>query len=259
MRSSLRSPLRQTSVSPSPSELLRWGTLAPVASTILPAVRVDPVNQCPYCLGVKGPTFSQCAGCKKVPGVEFAPRLFVCSIVEPGTAWYHSLVNYKKLPGMPGPEPKYFANHLAHVLAAAYGKIADEVASELGGEPDAVSCVPSTRGRTFTEHPLSAMVVPRLNRFAGLVRPVLQHSGELRSSRNLQPGLFTLVAPTPKRVVLIEDLLVTGTTLQTALATLREAGAQAVGVVIAKKMDADFYAGSSVLAALKAHGRPAWW
>lgn len=105
----------------------------------------------------------------------------------------------------------------------------------LGGEPDAVTIVPSTRGRSGG-HPLAA-VVKRVSRLRSLYEPTLVRGPGGIAHRKASDDCFIVTADVNgRRILVIEDTFTTGARTQSAGSALQLAGAASVGVVTAGRV-----------------------
>jgi hypothetical protein len=201
---------------------------------------------------MRRPEFPHCQSCQVV---WYSERTFFASIVAKGSSWYSQLVRYKSLP--------VSMSALDAVAAALSGGCAEHesaIATTLGGKPTVISSVPSTRiATTFDTQPLGA-VIRRVAYLKPLAAPALRRTpGVTRQRRLLQPEVFECVSDLRgQRVLLIEDLSASLTTIQPALTVLQQAGASCATMVIAREVTiaATLYDASSILPQL---GRPAWW
>lgn len=105
-----------------------------------------------------------------------------------------------------------------------------------GGEPTAVTTVPSSRGRRTGEHPLTR-AVRRSARLNPLYAAILaQGPGTIGYRRAADDGFIAVRSLRAERVLLIEDTFTTGGRTQSAASALQLAGARSVGVVTAGRV-----------------------
>ncbi len=198
---------------------------------------------CDACHGPAPSGKQRCASCRAVLAQVDHPLTLVVPIslyttasgrLPGGGQLYNLLWEYKDRRN-PLPEvPWQVAAILARFLAAHHGCISREA----GGGWEMVASVPSTVGRNG-QHPLRAALgrlgrfdQPRKEREAPLLRP---GPAPIREGR-ADPEGFTVTEPVAgRRVLLVDDALVTGARLQSAAAALRAAGATvAAGVVLGR-------------------------
>ncbi len=102
----------------------------------------------------------------------------------------------------------------------------------LGGGISRIVVVPSTRGRLFKVHPL-ARAVQRSRLFGSRLTNALSHrSGATIARQEYKPSIYAVDAGvTSHRIVLVEDLWVSGARAVSAAGALLEAGAESVGIL----------------------------
>ncbi|HZD02095.1 MAG TPA: hypothetical protein VFA46_18470 [Actinomycetes bacterium] len=198
---------------------------------------------CGACHGPAPPGRDRCASCRAVLAQVDDPLTLVVPIslyttasgrLAGGGQLYNLLWEYKDRRN-PLPEvPWQVAAILARFLAAHHRC----VSRRAGGGWEVVTSVPSTVGRNG-QHPLRAALHrmarfdrPRKEREAPLLRP---GPAPVREGQADLEG-FTVTEPVAgRRVLLVDDALVTGARLQSAAAALRRAGATVVaGVVLGR-------------------------
>ncbi len=198
---------------------------------------------CEVCHGPAPPGKQQCATCRATTGQVDHPLSLVVPIslyttasgvLTGGGQLYNLLWEYKDR-RKPLPEvPWQVAAVLARFLDAHHACISGRA----GGGWDLVATVPSTVGRNG-QHPLRTAVHrlarfdrPRREREADLLRP---GPAPLREGRADSRG-FTVTEPVAgRRVLLVDDALVTGARLQSAAAALGAGGATVVaGLVLGR-------------------------
>jgi hypothetical protein len=192
---------------------------------------------CPICRGpvAAGHVTVLCDSCRMIGhqlGMPLAPVVPV-TLVDDRTPIYRSLVAYKRAPVAVA---RWHSRRLAALLAEFWSRHRDCVVS---GGIDAVTVVPSGRSPTGTDHagerqhPLLGILnqVPELR---PLTRQLLV-PGRARLRRNLASAAG-FAAPAPAvaglRLVLLDDTYTTGAHLQSAVASLRLAGARSVSPVV---------------------------
>jgi phosphoribosylpyrophosphate synthetase len=141
-----------------------------------------------------------------------------------------------------GPSTELLAMQVAAILARFTAKHLTCVAALLGGQPDVVTSVPSTRVQPRPGgHPLETAIT-RVSALAKLHAPLLRRGPAPVDHNNADDDAF--IAPRPlsgERVLVIDDTLTTGARLQSAASALHLSGASAVaGVVIGRVIDPDW-------------------
>lgn len=198
---------------------------------------------CGTCHGLAPSGRDRCAACRAIaaqlddpltPVVPISLYTTASGQLPGGGQLYNLLWEYKDR-RKPLPEvPWQVAAILARFLAAHHSC----VSRQAGGGWEVVTSVPSTVGRNG-QHPLrtalhrmSRFDQPRNEREAPLLRPGPAPVAENRAD----PAGFTVTEPVAgRRVLLVDDALVTGARLQSAAAALRAAGATVVaGMVIGR-------------------------
>ncbi len=198
---------------------------------------------CDTCHGPAPSGRERCAACRAIaaqlddplaPVVPVSLYTTASGQLPGGGQLYNLLWEYKDR-RKPLPEvPWQVAAILARFLAAHHRC----VSRQAGGGWEVVTSVPSTVGRNG-QHPLrtalhrmSRFDQPRNEREAPLLRPGPAPVAENRAD----PAGFTVTEPVAgRRVLLVDDALVTGARLQSAAAALRAAGANVVaGVVLGR-------------------------
>jgi Phosphoribosyl transferase domain len=207
------------------------------------AVPPSGAGACDVCHGPAPPGKERCAACRTVIAQVDHPLTLVVPISLyttasgrlPGGGQLANLLWEYKDRRKPIPEvPWQVAALLARFLAAHHRCLERQA----GGGWELVATVPSTVGRNG-QHPLrtalhrmSRFDQPREEREVPLLRP---GPAPLRESRADPDGFTVTEAVAGRRVLLVDDALVTGARLQSAAAALRAAGAVVVaGVVVGR-------------------------
>ena len=186
---------------------------------------------CPVCHSGPPPGRLLCHSCALTTSQVSRPTRLVVPVSlyqVPGPLW-QVLRHYKD-----GPAAARGA--LTVQIAAILGRFTARhlpcLASPLGGAPDVVTCVPSTRGgQRPGPHPLQTAVTA-VTALARLHRPLLAPGPAAAGHNQAGDALFRVTAPLPGgRVLLIDDTLTTGARLQSAASALHLAGASAVAAV----------------------------
>lgn len=133
-----------------------------------------------------------------------------------------------------GPPPwrALFTLHLAAILATFTARHMGCLAGPLGGRPDLVATVPTTRDRQRPgRHPLETAVAAA-RPLAGLHAPLLNPGpADVGHSRADDEAFTTSGRLSGERVLLIDDTFTTGARAQSAASALRAGGASAVTVL----------------------------
>jgi hypothetical protein len=144
---------------------------------------------------------------------------------------------------------------LAAILSGAYEQHASAIEGALGGPPNIVTTVPSTRVLHAVQ-PLQS-VIQRVAALAERCGDTLEHSGVVRIPRTVQPSLFrTTGGVSGRRILLVEDLWVGGTTVESAIRPLQTSGAIVAALAIGRQIKLSFQTAPELLAAVRA---PNWW
>lgn len=202
----------------------------------------------------KGP-FAVCAGCRRTtaavrrPTAHVVPISLVCRHGE-GRQLYDIVARHRNPPAASGRRDR--STLLAAALARFHRAHRPCLAGAAGGEPTVVTTIP----RTAPDRPVEAFdpmprVVDMVAALRDLHRPVLlpgDPAAEARLSRH-QPDehAFHVVGRLDgARVLLVDDLLVSGARVQSAASALLGAGAEAVvALVIARLVDPTFNGASA--------------
>jgi predicted amidophosphoribosyltransferase len=117
---------------------------------------------------------------------------------------------------------------------------ADAIAELLGGTPTAIAAVPSTRGWQSTQQPLYR-ALDRSSVLRTKLRVLQKHDGSAVGRREYKPGAFPVGASLRgERVILVEDLWVTGAKALSAAGALMAAGASVVLLVIGREVNSTY-------------------
>lgn len=196
---------------------------------------------CEICCGaVTG--YSRCYACHQLfqyggAASELRDRVVpMSSALNPG-AWYTYLQTYKA----GHPERHVEIASVATLFAVDQR---ERIAALLGGEPTAVTIVPSKRGRTFSDQPLR-LTLARSKAIAPSLQELLRFREGARVGRGeYQPSAFDGASSAVRRarVLIIEDTWVTGATAVSAAGRLLELGAQSVAIApIARLVDVGYF------------------
>jgi predicted amidophosphoribosyltransferase len=126
-------------------------------------------------------------------------------------------------------------NHTAlAALMTRYSNAHDQdIQKLLGGPASQIAVVPSTRGRSFASHPLASAVARSLPLHERLVDVLTHVEGATITRQEYKPSIFRVDSPSVRgeRLVLVEDLWVSGSKAVSAAGALLEAGAQSVVIL----------------------------
>ena len=187
---------------------------------------------CPICLGPVHVQYPHCYSCKQLFIQGGAPEELADRIVPMSTAlnpstWYSHLSGYKGL------SPSYQQPLAA--MATEYIKSHNaKIEHLLGGEGSFTTVVPSTRGVSFEDQPLTK-TLQLAHALRDHVRQTLAHvTGETIARGSYRPEGFVPQgeAVEGQRIVLIEDLWVSGATCVSAAGALLSAGAESVVILV---------------------------
>jgi predicted amidophosphoribosyltransferase len=191
---------------------------------------------CPVCHSGPPPRRLLCHSCALTTSQVSRPTRLVLPITlyqAPGPLW-QLLRHYKDgPPAARGP----LTVQVAAILGRFTARHLPCLAARLGGAPDVVTCVPSTRGSARPgPHPLQTAVtaVTQLARLhSPLLAPGTAAAGVAATGHNqAHDATFRVTATLAgERVLLIDDTLTTGARLQSAASALHLAGASAVAAV----------------------------
>lgn len=179
---------------------------------------------CDECFGIVS-NYSRCLSCNKLFGSapsELSGMMVPMSTAHNPSPWYSKLVGYKHFER----EHQLAVAALSHLFAVAHQ---EKIESLLGGEIDAITIVPSTRGKTFEDQPLrhTLQMSPF---FAGKLRPLVSHrTGISVPRKTYTPEAFPCSGNAKgARILLVEDTWVSGATAVSTAGALLEAGAKSV-------------------------------
>jgi hypothetical protein len=231
---------------------LRREVLAPIIEHVLSADRTNRPDHCPRCRGVRGIGHELCYHCTwRTTEVEDA-QLFFAASVEKESPFYSSFKGYKSVTGVAAGD---HLRRMAATLSGGFDQHADNITSVLGGPPTIVSAVPSTRGKSWDQHPIAA-VIKMVGALSDRAQACLRHTNVMRVPRVVQHGLFEPVTETEgARVLLVEDMWVTGSTAETAAMSLMNAGAKVAILTIGRELNPKWETTSQLIESL---GPPAW-
>jgi orotate phosphoribosyltransferase len=139
-----------------------------------------------------------------------------------------------------GPGAQVFAQQIAAIIARFAARHLRCVAGLLGGDPAAVTIVPSTRAERTGTHPLESAIA-RVVALAPRYAPLLAR-GPADPDHNLADDDAFIVTRRLRgeRVLLVDDTLTTGARVQSAASALRLGGASAVAaLVVGRVIDPD--------------------
>jgi predicted amidophosphoribosyltransferase len=194
---------------------------------------------CAVCRSGPMPGHGVCRSCEEVMGQVSYPATNVVpiSLYTLNSQLWHVLRYYKD---GSGPGSELFALQVAAIIARFTARHLRCVADLLGGEPDVVTGVPSTRveGRPG-RHPLQTAIRRALApRYASLLA---RGSGQV-DHKLADDDAFTVPRRLAgERVLVVDDTLTSGARLQSAVSALRLNGASAVGaIVVGRVIDPDW-------------------
>lgn len=199
----------------------------------MPAHRT--IYMCGFC---NGPTIAGrpwCVGCQRLTS-NGAPKRVCRAIVPLTTAfrpsrWYEVLRSYKAA-------HQEYGWLLGSVLAMGFVARAPVMRALLGGEPTLVAVVPSKRRRT----PQQLLQVARL--VLPHVADALSFAGGVLPRHEYRPAVFHTHRVANHRIVLVDDLWVSGATITSAAGALLRDGAKSVVLMpIARHVALQYYAG----------------
>jgi predicted amidophosphoribosyltransferase len=140
--------------------------------------------------------------------------------------WYSGIVNYKN-----GGNQSHTL--VASLVAAYIAEHLSRINALLGDDYTQIVVVPSTRGRAFAVHPLP-QAIRRIIALKDRISDSLSHvPGSTIGRQEYNPSIFAVDASSVRdgRIVLIEDLWVSGSKAVSAAGALLQAGASAVVIL----------------------------
>jgi predicted amidophosphoribosyltransferase len=187
---------------------------------------------CAVCHSGPGRGYDICYSCTTVMQQVSQPtrNVLPISLYRLNSQLWHVLRYYKD---GTGPSTELLAMQVAAIIARFTAQHLSCVAALLGGPPDLVSSVPSTRARSRQgQHPLETAVA-RVRALATSYAPLLRR-GPAHVDHNIADDDAFVVSRrlSGERVLLFDDTLTTGARLQSAASALRLNGASAVAAVV---------------------------
>jgi predicted amidophosphoribosyltransferase len=187
---------------------------------------------CDLCLGPVT-EYTECFACKKAFGGapwELQRRVVpMTSVVKP-SPWYSSAPQY--MPVLASVAHAYLDAHQA------------DIARMIGGAPDLITIVPSKRGYVYERQPLKH-TLSMSSRLRERLAQTMTHDPKIVVGRQeYNPKAFKVMAQVVKgkRIILVEDTWVTGSTAVSAAGALLEAGASEVAIMpIARVLNDGFW------------------
>lgn len=187
---------------------------------------------CDECFGIVS-NYSRCWACKRL--FDAAPSELRGMMVPMSTArnpspWYSKLVGYKHFEG----ENQLAVAALSHLFVVSHQ---GRIETLLGGAIDAITIVPSTRGKTFENQPLRH-TLERSPFFRGKIVPLVSYrTGTTVPRQTYTPGAFPCSRDARgARILLVEDTWVSGSTAVSTAGALVEAGARAVVIATVARL-----------------------
>lgn len=216
---------------------------------------------CQRCLGPVSERFVQCYGCYELfikrwspPPAELWTAIVPMTAALSPSEWYGMLWTYKSGNNW----------HAAVLVSLAYTWLdanGARVAALLGGEPDALTVVPSTKGVVAARQPLR-VALSWIEPFRERLVTALEWTGEKVERRRYQPDAFR-AGPEDirgRRVLLIEDTWVTGSKALSAGGALLRDGARSVAIVpVARMVEHQAWEGHPYLEAMTTPYDPSHW
>lgn len=187
---------------------------------------------CDECFGpVSG--YARCWSCKQLfsaaPG-DLSGMMVPMSTAKNPSTWYSKLVGYKHFE----PENQLAVAALSHLFVTTHK---GEIEGLLGGEIDAITIVPSTRGRTFENQPLRH-TLERSPYFRDKLQPLVSYrTGTTVPRQTYTPEAFPCRREAEDaRILLVEDTWVSGSKAVSAAGALIEAGARSVVIAAVARL-----------------------
>jgi len=206
---------------------------------------------CPICRGARDPGYPRCYACNqtyRASGAILADAVVPISYSPDNGQHYHQIKVYKS-PTSP--------NRLAHFRLAvlytlfhnAHRRCLERAA---GGAFTHIATVPSTRARAGV-HPLQQIIQVAHGSLSLITGAANEAYGNVREFACDRFQVLPLAAtPSPPRVLLLEDLWVTGARAQSMAHALKKAGAAAVvAVALGRQINHDHPPNRSLLEAAR--------
>lgn len=187
---------------------------------------------CDQCFGIVS-DFSRCWSCKKLFGEapsELSGMMVPMSTARNPSPWYSKLVGYKNFEG----EQQFAVAALSHLFVTTHQT---KIEGLLGGEIDAITIVPSTRGKTFDNQPLRR-TLERSPFFRGKLKPLVSYrTGTSVPRQTYTPRAFPCTREAESaRILLVEDTWVSGSKAVSTAGALLEAGAKSVVIATVARL-----------------------
>jgi hypothetical protein len=207
----------------------------PYLHTYTPVPAAGP-GVCPTCYSGPGTGYGTCFSCTSASQQVSQPTRHVVpiSLYTMNSQLWHVLRFYKD---GTGPSSGMLATQVAAIIARFTARHLACVAALLGGQPDIVTTVPSTRvplrpGR----HPLQDAVA-RAGALAALQAPLLIRGPAPVDHNSAADDVFAVRGRlSGQRVLIVDDTLTTGARLQSAASALHLGGASAVAAIVAGRV-----------------------
>jgi len=209
----------------------------PYLHTYTPVPAAGP-GVCNVCHSGPRSGYATCYSCSTVGQQVSRPTRSVVpiSLYTLNSQLWHVLRYYKD---GTGPSTDLLAMQVAAIIARFTTRHLQCVTALLGGEPDVVTSVPSTRARPRPgRHPLETAVT-RVSALASLHAPLLRRGPATADHNWADDDAFTVPKRlSGERVLVIDDTLTTGARLQSAASALLGSGASAVvAIVVGRVID----------------------
>jgi len=208
---------------------MAWDRLRAMCQADLLTPRSTPPGLCRACMGPAGPGYARCFQCElhaqSAPGL-LADAVAPVAYAAKGSPLARDLWLYKAGRPVSGDA----GARLLLLLLVFLHDHGSQVCQQAGmTRPSHVCVVPSGRGRPGP-HPLRALAAPYLALPWVGMRP---RPGADPWARSLDPGRFRAGQPlTGAGVLLLDDTWASGSSVQSAAAALKQAGARSVAVVV---------------------------
>jgi predicted amidophosphoribosyltransferase len=196
---------------------------------------------CVVCHSGPNAGYDTCYSCTAVRQQVSRPTRTVVpiSLYALNSQMWHVLRNYKD---GTGPSTELLAMQVAAIIARFTAQHLACVTALLGGQPDVVTTVPSTRVQSRPgRHPLETAVT-RVSRLTALHAPLLVRGPAPVHHNSADEDAFIVSRRlSGKRVLVVDDTLTTGARLQSAASALHRSGAAAVaGIVVGRVINPDW-------------------